>query len=68
MAEQQCPALPSGSVDFNAFHDAITKGKGKVDLAKALSAATVSPALPADLSAAESPARNPAGTDGAGAN
>lgn len=68
MAEQQCPALPSGSVDFNAFHDAITKGKGKVDLAKALSAATVPPALPTDEPAANAPARNPTGPDDAGTN
>ncbi|QZP06798.1 hypothetical protein [Caenibius sp. WL] len=64
MSEQTCPALPAGSVDFNAFHDALTKGKGKVDIDKAIAASRV-PAGPAEKAPAPDSKTSPAtGQDG----
>ena len=44
MANTACPPLPSGSVDFNALHDALMKGE---DPAKAVEKATIKVAAPA---------------------
>lgn len=64
MAEQVCPPLGTGSVDFNALHDALDKGKDPV---KALADATtggppLSKAPPAeDKKSAKAPAKPDAG-------
>lgn len=58
MADQACPPLPDGSVDFTSFHDAIAKSKGKVDLTEALDAAVIRPEP--DPAPAEEPAPSPA--------
>lgn len=65
MSEQTCPALPAGSVDFTAFHDAITKAKGKTDLGAALAAARV-PAGAATKAPAPAAKSAPAGEPDAG--
>lgn len=44
MAEQTCPPLGTGSIDFNALHDALKKGKVSPEEAIAAARAPTEPA------------------------
>ncbi len=57
MPELKCPPLPSGSVDFNAFHEALPKARNQADVDKALTDAASSTATaPASGVASKEPA------------
>lgn len=56
MADQVCPPLGTGSVDFNALHSAAAKGG---DLAAAIEAATTAEEVAADPEPAPAPAFAP---------